>query len=553
MLSDVSSSSSELSSTWRPASPPKTGFKGKTIVTEAQVHKPEDMTSSNDSGKTEDIADMTFEGRKEHVGSTLEHTLRIEDIDRDTEYSDQRDISQQDSQRNSEIVEPAVTGLTGQERVSLNNEQRATPYENDDEEHNDCSTSTLDSTDDSYNTAKSSLSEGSRPVITDEGEIREEDGESIESTISVSGDSVSTQITAEKLTNSVADTLDQSLEDATITPNMSVEGAQTQTTLETTILNAVECAQIPSTSVIPIPSVEGAQIPSIPDTPVLQPVEGALNPGTSDTEDTLTNVEVVPNLNVGVVTVANVSVSATIPVQQDVAYDLKGKPSCQDCPHKAVTMPTDIEHIADPPPVTRATRVTNLLNQPSIEPRPVPIMSNESLTIPSNKLLVRTIAAEQASLSSVPTEYGSCPTSYATAHESSRSTDDTSSHYDSASGTDYESFTDSTEPTPAPQLAPRDTSKTEIVPVSSSMVDLLCCIQRLTSFACHLCKVLCPTEQVIPGHDGQVDMGENRARTMEIKAALCGKLIKVRLLKRGYTLRPREGRGAGEEKGRKEG
>ncbi|XP_031557070.1 uncharacterized protein LOC116293750 [Actinia tenebrosa] len=527
--SDVSSSSSSESlSSWQPvrmnASPPvTTTFKGKTIVTQAQVHIPdvaEDdnvMTTSSDSNKTEDIETMTFEEGKVNGESPLEHSQRIENIDEDdnkvvqntTECNHQREleISEQDilnsagkttKQNSNEVVESVLTGFTGQKPVSLEGEQRATPYENDD------STTALGSTDDSYTTAESSFSEGSEPVVKDEGEIGEDDRLSIESTTSVSGESMSTEMSAEKLTDSVADTLDNSLEDDT---KMSVEGAQISTASDTT----------------------------------MQSVEGAQMPGTLDTQDTLANA--VTNVSVSG---QNIKRTVTPTAQKNEASDLNCKtscregphktvamPTCQECPHKTVAMPTDIEHIADPPTTTRAMNhceSDNRLDQASTERRPVPIASSQSLPVPKHKLLERTLEAEKASLSSVPTEYGSCPTSYTTARDSSRSTDDVSTDNDSYLSTDYESLTDSepstTEPPPAP-LATTDASKTEIVPVSSSMVDLLCCIQRLTSFACHLCKVLCPTERVSPGSDGQVEMEENRATTMEIKTAICGKLIKI--------------------------
>lgn len=140
----------------------------------------------------------------------------------------------------------------------------------------------------------------------------------------------------------------------------------------------------------------------------------------------------------------------------------------------------------------------------------------------TNKLLSKALEHD------VTSEYGSVPsrvtvTSYETAPQ--YSSDRTISLENSTSSSDsYHEYEDqnSEEVT---QSVTEDSPKTELLPTSSSVVDLLCCINRLTSFACHLCTILCPDEGSEAATDGE-DEGD-RKESLRIKTALCGKLIQV--------------------------
>ena len=64
----------------------------------------------------------------------------------------------------------------------------------------------------------------------------------------------------------------------------------------------------------------------------------------------------------------------------------------------------------------------------------------------------------------------------------------------------------------------------QVFPISSSFVDLLCAVNRLVSFVCHLCKILCPDESLQT--DEHVD-DELRNEALQIKRRLCNRLIEV--------------------------
>lgn len=57
----------------------------------------------------------------------------------------------------------------------------------------------------------------------------------------------------------------------------------------------------------------------------------------------------------------------------------------------------------------------------------------------------------------------------------------------------------------------------QVFPISSSFVDVLCAVNRLASFVCHLCKILCP--------EGL----QQDEKSMTMKRELCDKLIQVML------------------------
>ena len=68
---------------------------------------------------------------------------------------------------------------------------------------------------------------------------------------------------------------------------------------------------------------------------------------------------------------------------------------------------------------------------------------------------------------------------------------------------------------------------TEVLPVSSSFVDVICAVNRLTTFVCHLCKILCPHENSQRDEEETTVAEELRNETLEVKRRLCSKLIEV--------------------------
>ena len=79
---------------------------------------------------------------------------------------------------------------------------------------------------------------------------------------------------------------------------------------------------------------------------------------------------------------------------------------------------------------------------------------------------------------------------------------------------------------------PEGEASQRVLPISSSLVDLLCSINRLVAFTCHLCKVLCSDEK--PQHcdtgyvtcANEVD-GSKVEQSDRVKRDLCTKLVQV--------------------------
>lgn len=69
-----------------------------------------------------------------------------------------------------------------------------------------------------------------------------------------------------------------------------------------------------------------------------------------------------------------------------------------------------------------------------------------------------------------------------------------------------------------------NTSK--VLPISSSFVDVVCAVNRLASFVCHLCQILCPDES--QRRDENVD-DELKSESLGIKRRLCNRLFQVSL------------------------
>ena len=76
----------------------------------------------------------------------------------------------------------------------------------------------------------------------------------------------------------------------------------------------------------------------------------------------------------------------------------------------------------------------------------------------------------------------------------------------------------------------RENSK--VLPISSSFVDVICAVHRLTAFACHLCKILCLDETcasktLIEAESVTSVKDESRNQSLAIKQVLGNKLIQV--------------------------
>ena len=74
-----------------------------------------------------------------------------------------------------------------------------------------------------------------------------------------------------------------------------------------------------------------------------------------------------------------------------------------------------------------------------------------------------------------------------------------------------------------------------VLPVSSSFVDVLCAVNRLTAFTCHLCKILCPCESPQRGEHAAAACSTSedddlRSESLGIKRRLCNRLIQVRMI-----------------------
>ena len=76
-----------------------------------------------------------------------------------------------------------------------------------------------------------------------------------------------------------------------------------------------------------------------------------------------------------------------------------------------------------------------------------------------------------------------------------------------------------------PQSAVQDPPKA--FPVSSSFVDVICAVNRLAAFACHLCKIFCPDESLRRDKHAPAVDDESRNESLHIKKRLRAKLIEV--------------------------
>lgn len=157
---------------------------------------------------------------------------------------------------------------------------------------------------------------------------------------------------------------------------------------------------------------------------------------------------------------------------------------------------------------------------------------------------------DQSSLRSASTEYGSFQStggSFKTAYETSSSSLSSSLNSDKEHSESSTLSLDSSADSENGQVhlhsdrqetysrADGSVVQETVLPISSSFVDVLCAINRLVSFTCHLCKILCPDESP-PRGDYPVavsvatDQDDVQSQSLAIKRELCQKLIQVKIL-----------------------
>ena len=77
--------------------------------------------------------------------------------------------------------------------------------------------------------------------------------------------------------------------------------------------------------------------------------------------------------------------------------------------------------------------------------------------------------------------------------------------------------------------------KPHVLPISSSFVDVICAVNRLTAFACHLCKILCPgessyiVEHAATAYSTSADE-DLKNESLGIKRRLCHRLVQVLII-----------------------
>lgn len=77
--------------------------------------------------------------------------------------------------------------------------------------------------------------------------------------------------------------------------------------------------------------------------------------------------------------------------------------------------------------------------------------------------------------------------------------------------------------------------KPHVLPISSSFVDVICAVNRLTAFACHLCKILCPDESSQRGEHAATASSTSadedlKNESLGIKRRLYHRLIQVLII-----------------------
>ena len=77
--------------------------------------------------------------------------------------------------------------------------------------------------------------------------------------------------------------------------------------------------------------------------------------------------------------------------------------------------------------------------------------------------------------------------------------------------------------------------KPHVLPISSSFVDVICAVNRLTAFACHLCKILCPdeTSQIVEHAATAFPTSADedlKNESLGVKRRLCHRLIQVLII-----------------------
>lgn len=103
-------------------------------------------------------------------------------------------------------------------------------------------------------------------------------------------------------------------------------------------------------------------------------------------------------------------------------------------------------------------------------------------------------------------ENGADPSEHSSQPGQSRSTVDSDDHSDKAPSAD---------------------DAHQVVPISGSFVDVMCAVNRLTAFVCHLCKILCPDENLQRDEHTATADDELTNESLCLKRRLCTRLIQV--------------------------
>ena len=155
-----------------------------------------------------------------------------------------------------------------------------------------------------------------------------------------------------------------------------------------------------------------------------------------------------------------------------------------------------------------------------------------------NRLFAGVAASDTSSFKSASTGYESFRSpvgSLRTARDMTSSSESVVSNYESGLAKPSEGFRE----TKTGHLSPEDSSasggspRQAVLPVSSSFVDVICVVNRLVSFACHVCNILCPGQR-IPRGDQPVPVGVSpqpddvRALSGLVKQELSRKVLQVK-------------------------
>ena len=224
-------------------------------------------------------------------------------------------------------------------------------------------------------------------------------------------------------------------------------------------------------------------------------------------------------------------VSGAQPIEDGgISSDAKGScDSCESCPSKDICVKRDKRKERASSCIVVGSGSNNLKAAPII----IPAAS-------SNKCIAQQLETPGGSIGSALSDcytFVSAPGSFMSGN--SVQTFHTASSHHSTSSKNSADLSDTLHEPQADQLAiTGDTddqtgshqstdNASKVLPISSSFVDVVCAVNRLASFVCHLCEILCPDES--KDRDENTD-DELKSESLEIKRRLCYRLFQVPLL-----------------------